>query len=278
MNCPKKVEKSILPSYGHSRVERRWDEMRLSWDEGAMISGWEDFRVSRDVGKMISQLSVAEGHLARKLRFYNFHFQFEGSLPEHFQFLKEISDESYLFTSLTFSFRGESGTKASLSHADVWGIDGVWSLIFIGGYIFWFFSPPARWGLLDFMLVDFSLPPAFRLLVLLLLRRTSTASIHAKCSLPDLNRETPRQVFPAGPQPRVCTPNVPCRTSTWRGVSRLRSGREHLACILAVEVRQETPPERMPKDMPDRMPDRTSDGVPDRMSEDTPDNRQNVGR
>ena len=60
-------------------------------------------------------------------------------------------------------------------------------------------SPPARWGLLDFMSVDFRrlLPPsaAFRLL------RTSTTTIHAKCSLPDLNRENPRQVFPAGPQP-----------------------------------------------------------------------------
>ena len=55
-----------------------------------------------------------------------------------------------------------------------------------------------------------SLPPsaAFRLL------RTSTTTIHAKCSLPDLNRENPRPVFPAGPQPRPSTPSVPCRTST----------------------------------------------------------------
>ena len=37
--------------------------------------------------------------------------------------------------------------------------------------------------------------------------RTSTARIHAKCSLPDLNRENPRQVFPAGPQPRPSTPS-----------------------------------------------------------------------
>ena len=57
--------------------------------------------------------------------------------------------------------------------------------------------------------------------------RTSTASIHAKCSLPDLyatidakcsvpdlNREYSCQVFPAGPQPRVSTPSVSCRTST----------------------------------------------------------------
>ena len=32
--------------------------------------------------------------------------------------------------------------------------------------------------------------------------RTSTASIPAQCSLPDLNREYPRQVFPAGPHVR----------------------------------------------------------------------------
>ena len=44
--------------------------------------------------------------------------------------------------------------------------------------------------------------------------RTSTATIHAQCSLPDLNREYPRPVFPAGPQPRPSTPSVPCRTST----------------------------------------------------------------
>ena len=43
--------------------------------------------------------------------------------------------------------------------------------------------------------------------------RTSTTTIPAQCSLPDLNREYPRQVFPAGPQPRVSTPSVPCRTS-----------------------------------------------------------------
>ena len=43
--------------------------------------------------------------------------------------------------------------------------------------------------------------------------RTSTASIRAQCSLPDLNHDHPRPVFPAGPQPRVSTPSVPCRTS-----------------------------------------------------------------
>ena len=46
--------------------------------------------------------------------------------------------------------------------------------------------------------------------------RTSTARIHAKCSLPDLNRDHPRPAFPAGPQARPSTPSVPCRTSTAR--------------------------------------------------------------
>ena len=44
--------------------------------------------------------------------------------------------------------------------------------------------------------------------------RTSTTTIHAQCSLPDLNREYPGPVFPAGPEPRPSTPSVPCRTST----------------------------------------------------------------
>ena len=55
--------------------------------------------------------------------------------------------------------------------------------------------------------------------------RTSTTTIHAQCSLPDLNREypgpvfpagpepRPHPVFPAGPQPRGSMPSVPCRTS-----------------------------------------------------------------
>ena len=44
--------------------------------------------------------------------------------------------------------------------------------------------------------------------------RTSTTTIPAQCSLPDLNHDHPRPVFPAGPQPQVSTPSVPCRTST----------------------------------------------------------------
>ena len=41
-----------------------------------------------------------------------------------------------------------------------------------------------------------------------------TAIRDPQCSLPDLNHDHPRPVFPAGPQPRPSTPSVPCRTST----------------------------------------------------------------
>ena len=96
------------------------------------------------------------------------------------------------------------------------------------------FSPPARWGLLDFMSVASCVlpssacrlppPPPSPLLLVLLVQlrpaihsvpcRTSTTTIHAQCSLPDLNHDHPRPGFPAGPQPRVSPPSVPCRTST----------------------------------------------------------------
>ena len=44
--------------------------------------------------------------------------------------------------------------------------------------------------------------------------RTSTTTIHAQCSLPDLNHDHPRPVFPAGTQLRAPGPSVPCWTST----------------------------------------------------------------
>ena len=72
-------------------------------------------------------------------------------------------------------------------------------------------SPPARWGLLDFMSTPApspSPPPPHPP------RRTSTTMITPECSLPDLNHDHPRPVFAAGPQPRPATPSVRCRTST----------------------------------------------------------------
>ena len=46
--------------------------------------------------------------------------------------------------------------------------------------------------------------------------RTSTTTIQAQYSLPDLNYDHTHPVFPAGPQPRVSTPSVPGRISTAR--------------------------------------------------------------
>ena len=55
---------------------------------------------------------------------------------------------------------------------------------------------------------------SFSSLLLLAFCRTSTTTIHAQCSLPDLNHDHPRPVFAAGPQPRPSMPSVRCRTST----------------------------------------------------------------
>ena len=89
-------------------------------------------------------------------------------------------------------------------------------------------SPPARWGLLDFMSVasssssssfssfsssSASSPPPPRR-PRRPRRPCSTATRDPQCSLPDLNHDHPRPVFPAGPQPRPSAPSVPCRTST----------------------------------------------------------------
>ena len=159
---------------------------------------------------------------------------------------------------------------------DVWlGCDGdefEWLLGILRGFmdmfegfygcLVGFDSPPARWGLLDFMSVACSSPPLLSSSSCSTATldaqcslsdlnhdhprpvpcRTSTTTIPAQCSLPDLNHDHPRPVFPAGPQPRVSTPSVPCRTSC-----------------------------RMPEDMPDRMSDRMPEDMPDKMPWDMPD-------
>ena len=113
------------------------------------------------------------------------------------------------------------------------------------------FSPPVRWGLLDFMSDTSPLPPLplpsspsssssailcdqcsapdlngesarsvcragpqLRVCEISVPRRTSTASLRGQCSAPDLNGESARSVLRAGPQPRVCEISVACRTST----------------------------------------------------------------
>ena len=159
----------------------------------------------------------------------------------------------------------------------------------LGRGLILFCSPPARWGLLDFMSVACSSPP-----LLSSSSSCSTATLDAHCSLSDLSHDHPRPVFPAGPQPRPSPPNVPCRTSTttihaqsslpdlnreyprhvfpagphvgsyglWTSTWDLPSS----VCTAGLQW-----PDRMPEDMPDRMSDRMPEDMPDRMPEDKPD-------
>ena len=101
-------------------------------------------------------------------------------------------------------------------------------------------SPPARWGLLDFIRVVLLLLLRLLCLLRLLTRRlllavqipvgaagppprapdpsghcrTSTASCRSQWALPDLNRELQIAVGTAGPQPRLPDRSGHCRTST----------------------------------------------------------------
>ena len=105
------------------------------------------------------------------------------------------------------------GTWRLVSHSHRWNErvdhdhDRTWRLTELS-MLFYVISPPARWGLLDFMSVACSSPP------LLSSSSCSTATLDAQCSLSDLNHDHPSPVFPAGPQPRPSPPSVPCRTST----------------------------------------------------------------
>ena len=113
-------------------------------------------------------------------------------------------------------------------------------------------SPPARWGLLDFMSVassssfsssfsssSASSPPPPRP-PRRPRRPCSTATRDPQCSLPDLNHDHPRPVFPAGPQPRPSTPSVPCRTSTTTIRAQCSLPDLNWAWMVVVEVRQGT--------------------------------------
>ena len=92
----------------------------VSWKMGKLVrrTGARQSRVSSDhslIGRVVErtvqasflklQLSEAEGSLAQKLRFHIFHLHF----------LREVSHQSFVFTSSTFTFWGRPRTKASFS-------------------------------------------------------------------------------------------------------------------------------------------------------------------
>ena len=68
----------------------------------------------------------------------------------------------------------------------------------------------------------------------------SIATRDPQCSLSDLNHDHPRPVFPAGPQPRPSTPSVPCRTSTTTIHAQCSLPDLNWAWMVVVEVRQGT--------------------------------------
>ena len=81
------------------------------------------------------------------------------------------------------------------------------------------FSPPVRWGLLDFMVAYSASSPSS------LLPRPPSSPSSSCCPVPSVSRQPPcpvsagnrdhrRSVFPAGPQPRPSLLSVPSRTST----------------------------------------------------------------
>ena len=144
---------STFRFWGNSRTKAALSHLELLEFEGSLA--WElrfhifHLQISREVSHESFafshlQLSDFEGRLARKLRFHIFHFRFwrksrtkrtkasvshlplsdfEGILARKLRYhilncwnLKEVSHESFAFTSSTFRFRGKSRTKASLSH------------------------------------------------------------------------------------------------------------------------------------------------------------------
>ena len=84
----------------------------MSKQRDVKAKGWE---VSHESSKFSHlPLSLLEGSLARKLFFHIFHFHF----------WREVSHESFVFTSSTFTFGGKSRTKAFFSHLPLSLLEG----------------------------------------------------------------------------------------------------------------------------------------------------------
>ena len=165
------------------------------------------------------------------------------------------------------------------------------------------FSPPARWGLLDFIRAHARLsssstscpprpPPRLRLFHLhfrlanLATRRQALRQLPAQCALLDVNLraaqlsvhrwtstcELPSSVCTAGPQPASCpaqcAPLDLNRGPAELSVHRWTSTGDLPSSVCTAGIQQ---PDRMPEDVPDRMPDRMPEGMPDKMPWDMPD-------
>ena len=164
----------------------------------------------------------------------------------------------------------------------------------LGYSMYTVFSPPARWGLLDFIRAVLPPPPPPPLRQLPSSvgtagpqpptsglsghRWTSIASCRSEWAPLDLNRQRPIWVGTAGPQPPASDLSGHRWTSTAsRPISVGTAGPQRPNRMPKYMPKRlpEYMPDRMPEDMPDRMseymPDRMSEYMPDRMSEYMPD-------
>ena len=110
------------------------------------------------------------------------------------------------------------------------------------------FSPPVRWGLLDFMSVSSPpsrpsppsssssscRPPQLRSCEFSVACRTTTAIRWVQCGVLDPNRDPMSSVWRAGPQPRCCEVSVACWTPT--AVLRVQCGVLDPTCDFASSV------------------------------------------
>ena len=157
------------------------------------------------------------------------------------------------------------------------------------------FSPPARWRLLDFMLV--ARPPSFFLL-------PSSSFFLAGPHLPALDRSEPPQISSASSRSQWASRDLHCQLSSAVGLAGPQPARvwalwaspdlnqARFGALWASPDlnrrdsarrgpqpdlnRQKQSSYRMPKRMPKRMPYRMPKRMPDRMSEDTPDRMSEV--
>ena len=167
------------------------------------------------------------------------------------------------------------------------------------------FSPPARWGLLDFITVVLLLLLLLLVLLLLLHHLCTHFHVHFRLanSSPISARQSPcqllRAVGTAGPQqpdrmqedmpdrkpdrmsdrkPEEMPDRTPDRMSDRKPEEMPDRTPDRMSDRMPKKMPDrmaEDMPDRMPKDMPDRMPedmpDRMPEGMPDRMSEGMPD-------
>ena len=123
--------------------------------------------------------------------------------------------------------------------------------------LFFFLSPPVRWGLLVRFYVSCPASP----FSFLLLRRTSTASARSQCSPPDPNNKHRIRALPAGPPPRApdqCSP-PDLNHKEFPKIYQIECQKK---CQKICQIHM---PERMSKRMSEHLPERMPEWIPEKM-------------